>query len=425
MLHSNGNQNNTRLLLYMVIMGWAVIFGLLRNVVFGKILGPESMGYYTIALTVGSYGAFLHLGLLNGLNRELPVLLGQNREPESLSLVGGVSLLLFLFQVLGLIILVVAIYLFSLNDVEYKYALYGGGLVGFSNTFGQLILLRLRANQFVIAFAIVQLLVSFGSMVIGLYLINILGYPGGFLAIIFTNVASYIICSKFVLRPANYIKLSIHSFKYLLKIGFPLMISGLLVNLVIGLDKLFLIKYVTPYDLGIYQIGLLPLTFGILLNSILGQYISPRLLFHFGRGDTLFSVFRKSIVVSVYVIIIMLLCYPIIPIISKTIMNTWLTDYVDSIPLIKITYLGSIFMSANLSGIAVNAANKQFVGTLQASVVVIIAFFLYKFLSIHSKPILWYAYANMFLQIILFISTLLVSLFVVKNNRISKYVISK
>ena len=130
-------------------------------------------------------------------------------------------------------------------------------------------------------------------------------------------------------------------------------------------------------------------------------------------------------VVSVYVIIIMLLCYPIVPVVSKTIINTWLPDYVDSIPLINIIYLGSIFMSANLSGIAVNAANKQILGTLQASVVVIIAFFLYKVLSFHSKPILWYAYANMFLQITLYLSTLLVSLFVINKTHNSKYIVSK
>ena len=42
--------------------------------VYGKYLSPASMGYFSIANTIAGYGVFLHLGILNGLNRELSIL---------------------------------------------------------------------------------------------------------------------------------------------------------------------------------------------------------------------------------------------------------------------------------------------------------------------------------------------------------------
>ena len=60
-------------LIYALLMGLAVVISFCRNMLFGYILDPAEMGYYTIVITISSYGTFLQIGLMSGLTRELPI----------------------------------------------------------------------------------------------------------------------------------------------------------------------------------------------------------------------------------------------------------------------------------------------------------------------------------------------------------------
>ena len=101
--------------IYVAIMAMAAIFGYARMLIFGKYLTPEAMGYLSIVLTIASYGAFLQLGLMSGLNRELPVRLGRKKEKFSSILVAETSVSVLILQLAG-----IAVYYIILANIKFN-----------------------------------------------------------------------------------------------------------------------------------------------------------------------------------------------------------------------------------------------------------------------------------------------------------------
>ena len=115
-------------MVYFILMGAAVCISFLRNMLFGYSLDPSGMGYYSIVITVSSYGVLLQLGLMNGLNRELPVALGQGKKERNLNLVGETTSSVILIQTFCLIIYFIVISLISFDDSIKKSAFFLAGL---------------------------------------------------------------------------------------------------------------------------------------------------------------------------------------------------------------------------------------------------------------------------------------------------------
>jgi O-antigen/teichoic acid export membrane protein len=85
-------------------MSLASLLSFFKLIVFGKFLEPSSLGYYSIVLTISSYGAFLQFGLMSGFNRELPIAFGKGKSTYSSNLVGVTTwVLLHIFCIFSII----------------------------------------------------------------------------------------------------------------------------------------------------------------------------------------------------------------------------------------------------------------------------------------------------------------------------------
>ena len=401
--------------LYVFLMGVAVGLGFIKTMVFGAYLSPKFMGYYSIAVTIAGYGTFLQLGLMSGLNRELPVCLGSKKEAYSTGLVGETTLAVIGLQLTGILIYYLIIANITFKDPLVRGAFFLAGLLVFASPFGQMVMLRLRAEQRILSFSSLQLINALGILLLGILAIQYMSYKGAILAIVLINFGSFIIVSKTILNPVNYFYFKLRDIIYLIRIGLPMMAAGVLLNLQMSMDRLFLIKNVSATEIGIYQIGMLPLTLGIVNSGIVSQYVSPKLLFRYGQGKSLKYVFNRSLMVSLIIIASMFLFWPIVPPLAGFVINRWLPDYHGSLPLISIFYLGAIFSSANITGVVINAANRQILCLYGAAFMAFMAFVGYVLISQYKLELEWYAYVNVSVQIVNFCLLTGISYYLAKN----------
>lgn len=398
-------------------MGVALLLGFLRNIIFAMLLSPDSMGYYSIAITISSYGMLLQLGIINGLGRELPVSLGGRNLEYASNIVGETILSVSFLQLLGILIFYVVILATNFADPSTRQAFLLGSFLAFSIPFNQIIMLRLRSEQRVLTFSILQVLSSFAILVIGIVAIKYFNYTGAICSIIIINFLTFVIISRMSLSPVSFNNFKLNEIKYLIRIGLPLMLAGVLANLQISMDRLFLIKIFSPKDIGVYQIGMLPLTLGVAISGIVSQYVTPKLFFRYGEGQSLKYIFDKALTVSLVTVGIMILFLPFVPFSSRFIVDHWLPKYKESIDIIFVFYVGAIFTSANIVGIVTNAANRQMLDLYQIAFLVFISFVAYLLVTHYNMTLIWYAYINTILQVIYFFTTTVVSYYLVKYQK--------
>ena len=163
----------------MLLMGVAVVFSFVRSIVFGARLGPEQMGYYAVATSIASYGMFLQLGLMSGLNRELPIRLGGGDHKIVSNLVGEATVSVVGAQGAGFVIYLLVISLVSFENPSIKDAFLFGGLLALSTPLLQMVYLRLRASQRIVEFSALQAITAVLIVVVGYYAIHPAHQPQG------------------------------------------------------------------------------------------------------------------------------------------------------------------------------------------------------------------------------------------------------
>jgi len=401
--------------LYLFLMGGAALFGFIRTMVYGAYLSPTNMGYYSIAITIASYGTFLQLGLMSGLSRELPVCFGQGKKEYSSELVGEATTAIAFLQLIGFIVYYIVIANITFKDSFTQNAFFLGGLLALSSPFGQMVMLRLRAEQRVLSFSLLQLINAACILVLGILAINVVGYAGAIITIVLVNVLGFAIVSKAFLSPVNYLYFKSKEIFYLIRIGFPMVVAGVLLTVQFSMDRFFILKYRSVEELGIYQVGILPLTMGVILSSIIVQYVGPKLLFRYGQGQSPGFVFHRSIMLSAVTVGVLLLFWPLFLFIMNFVVNQWLPDYKASLPLMSTFYLGAVFTAANI-GVLFNAVNRQIMNLYISVVAVCMVFIGNVLVTYFNKPIEWYAYVNVLGQIAVFLLTIGISFYMIRND---------
>ena len=147
-----------------------------------------------------------------------------------------------------------------------------------------------------------------------------------------------------------------------------------------------------------------------------GQYIYPKLLFEFGRGKSLSFIFKRSLIASLLIMVIMIVSGPFILFLLNYVINHWLPLYRDSIPLMTIFYIGAVFASSNLVDVIISAANRPSLLLYQNVLILVIAYIIFSVFS-SSKPIIWYAYIVLVIQVIKLVSSILINYIIVRINK--------
>lgn len=326
------------------------VITLLSSIMILRWISPADMGIWQTLLLIQSYGDVVRLGILRGLNRELPFLLGQEKPALAYAMAATAQ-----FYTLGVALLGALAYLgfFATGNFassEWRIGLLCMAVTWFAGSYSTYLQAIFRAKTEFQRLALVQLGEAFFQLVT-LYLVFRLGFAGmayrtAFVAIIVTFML-------FRIRPIR-VKpdFSWSTFLLLLRTGLPLYVSGYLLTLAMGFDRVILLQFGNLTSVGLYAPVAAVITAMETLPQTLVAYIYPRMSFALGQHGSVDSLRNHSmfVLISSFLvnIAIAIAGWFTIPVL----METFFPEYLPALPAVQIAIITGILLSAK-SGTAI------------------------------------------------------------------------
>ncbi len=254
-----------------------------------RIVLPEDMGLLTTASIASTFIPFVLLGTNNGLNRQLPFLIGQGKNDE----VNELRNTAFTFSLLvsGLILVFIAaigIYYQLSDKIQLAFAFYSVAISGAFYPIVSMIEISFRTSRDFIKLSKIKLIGSLFA-ILTVPIVYFLGYYGLLIRLVIIALFSASLLYLFKTNPLS-IRFNKGHFFVLVKVGLPIFFWSSIYSVFVGLDKIFIAKYFTEREMGLFTPAI-QFTAGlsVLPNSIF-QIIYPRLCQRYGETGTINSL---------------------------------------------------------------------------------------------------------------------------------------
>lgn len=315
----------------------------LAYLVAAKLLGPTVYGLWNgllLLLTNGIY--YGHLGVLNAMNREIPLSHGRGDE-TGIQPVVDVS---FTMALLCSSLLAVACLLASFSASDPTNAL-GLRLLAPLVVLEQLQYfyeLVLRSHGLFRAVAVQQVLLAglLLSVVLGLtWLAGFSGFLWGHIIVFFVVVV--FLTWKSPVRPR--LRFDRRQVVSLARIGFPIMVAGLAYGMLTSLDRLMVLSFLGKTQLGYYSLAFMAYGTMMLIPRSVSLMVYPRMAREYGRtGDprALKSLVYRPLALLV---VVMVPALAAVYLLGPWFIERFLPRYVPGIPAFRLTLLGVFFLS--------------------------------------------------------------------------------
>jgi O-antigen/teichoic acid export membrane protein len=229
-----------------------IILKALTVLVTAKLLGPENMGLVAAVGLIMSYGALFQGGITDGVGLKVPLLIGQKKDEEAeLYLNHGFTGVLTIMLALALIIISLSYFIFSDELVYY-------GIVA-----NAICLLVFQVQQYLEAKA--RLFYNFRAvyysktiLTTSQFILTVtgtfyFGIHGLFAALMLFYVPS-IVYLRFKRSKVLLYKWDVLANIELMKLGFPVLLGGIIVTLFTSIDKWFILTNYGVESLGYYSV---------------------------------------------------------------------------------------------------------------------------------------------------------------------------
>lgn len=253
---------------------------LASNLVIAGLLGPTAWGIWFLLSLVLQYGSMVHLGALNGMNREIPSALGR-ADADAADQVRATTLgVVFASYVVGAALL--GAVLVPLGVVP------GGALAWLmiallaSQQLATFAFMNLRARTEFMAAARLQFVSAFAYPLATIPLSQAWGLEGflaGQIAWFLLLAALAALRSPGLFRP----RFSWAAARPLIAIGFPIMLIGVIHTVFATVDRWVIQANLGPTSLGHYAIAIMALGAIGLLPRVVSQQVYPRMAMAWAR----------------------------------------------------------------------------------------------------------------------------------------------
>lgn len=257
---------------------------LVSGVVIIKWVIPEDIGLWNSISLLQSYTAILTLGMLSGLNRELPYYMGKGDQDYIVKLA---QTTLYFVRILNVIVSIatvltlVYIYYFVSRDVKLLFGLLSIGIIIVTAFYNTYLSVTYRASSEFIKLSKMQLYIS-GFTLISVILPYYYSYYGLVIRTVLVSIFSVAVI--YVVRPlkvkAAYDK---KSFKELIKTGIKLYAIGYLDDISKTFNRTILLTYGGVLLVGYFSPAIAVITGMTIFPSAMAQYIYPQMSFNFGK----------------------------------------------------------------------------------------------------------------------------------------------
>ena len=274
------------------------LISFIPSIIIRRVLGPGIYGRIALVDTIALYLGYPGSVIRSGMDRGVPTLRGQNKIEEAESLqCSTLTTSLILAIITSLIIFLVS---FTINDSILRLGAQLWSLIYFTNSLNSYFKIYYRTNLNFKVTGKLGVRYSIAVAILNVVLVLLIGFPGLYIG---TFIIGLLQAGHLFYTAKNRSSLkfgfSLDSIKYSLKIGFPILIIGLLGLNLQGMDRIFVANNFTYEQFGSYS--LVPLVvnnFIYFYTSIIGIF-SPRIYYEvasFSEDVIREKILTKSII---------------------------------------------------------------------------------------------------------------------------------
>jgi len=309
-----------------------------------KILGPKDYGGYSAYKLFISYTINLQLGILQGLQREIPLLKAQKKKDKLNSLLNSA----FSFNFLTSLIAIALLLFISFHSSFFfkKVFLMTLPLVPFF-FFKEFYRFSMRGLERFKELSFLNVFDGFSAILIVIILSLILKGEGAVFGFALSNLIYFLVA--FYLTRIFFFKIRINfdEIKLLFKVGFPIFAIGILNTFIFSVDRIFILGLQGRESYGIYAIALnfinliyqIPIAFSLVLLPYL---VRKKVI----EGSLSYFLIKNDFVIPLYLFALSLIVFVFYPATIWVILK-FLPKYKESLPVVKLLLLLIPFTTLN------------------------------------------------------------------------------
>jgi len=380
---------------YLALMATAAALAFVKGFTFARLLGPRDFAYYAVLDLVVSYGAYAGtFGLLEGLNREIPVLIGGGDDRQARTLSAHAGGAIGVLSLLALAVYVPAAWWLAGDDRRLAAALSLGGALAVVNNMSLFTVLLLLAQRRSIAFAGVMTLKNGAVLGLGGLLaasgFGLWGAIGGEIA----AVTGVVVFAALTLGVIPGLRLGWTSgLARTFAVGVPMMFGALVRNLGRNLDRLVVGGALGVTLFGQYSFAMLLVYGGIVVLNPLVQYVTPRLCHAVGAGAPLAAQRRKIDLVMAVLVPLAALAYVPFGLAVDRYGASWFPGFEVGLGLMRLLYFAGVLELFMIYQAVLVAAGAGELMVKQAVAVSLVSAALCLTGWWHGAPIVFYAWS--------------------------------
>ncbi|MEQ9297720.1 MAG: oligosaccharide flippase family protein [Cyclobacteriaceae bacterium] len=307
-----------------------------------KLLGPETWGIWYFLNLVIAYRSFFHFGVINGLNREAPILNGKGDHHLAFEMQNSVLTFLIISSiVLGSI--------FGLGYYLIEPEL-------FSSYIAPVVLLLLCSQLFDyisvlcttnLAFKTlgkIKIIYALCAPVIVLPLVLSLGLLGLVLGML---VAYALVVTIFFINGKRWRPFDFQwgFIAQLTRIGFPIMLVGVAYTILLTIDRFLIGIFLGVREVGVYSLTIIVFGVIVLLPRIVNQQFYPRMAMAYGKNASFETLAEMIKTQRRYTMRLLLLLIAAINLIFPIGVPLFLPEYQEGLPALFIVSVSGLSVS--------------------------------------------------------------------------------
>jgi O-antigen/teichoic acid export membrane protein len=332
---------------YTASSGTASIAQLVSGVVMIKFVDPSELGVWNSVKLLTVYSFVILFGINNGLNRELPYSLGQNKIDLARKR-AGVALYYNILTSVFMVAAGLGAILTLANRLDYNLLLALAIILPYItiNHYNNYLTVTYRSKDSFNALSYIKLVESF-LMLATILLVVLYGYSG--MLVRSLAMMLFVTLLMHIYRPIRvrpeWDKAECVT---LLKTGIPIFALDYIKNISNTLAPIYVLKYGGFEMVGLFSLGTMAFTTLTVIPSSITQYTYPKYSYSFGRHENpkdLWKIGTRSMLLcsSMLIPTILLSWIGIGPLVQ-----TYFPKYAGGIPAAKIFILASFFFSISI-----------------------------------------------------------------------------
>ena len=390
---------------------------LISNLISSNILGPTITGVITYINAIDQNLNIAYSTLRSSIERETPKLNAEGNAKESDKFISSSFLMSYILFFIGSIYYFI-LYLTS-NDEYIKITCLFFIFINFLKALSDLLRIYHKSLSNFSSITLTLFIVSLLQPLLVLYMVNEYLYVG----FLWTRIILYgfsVILFVILLRkyPKLTLDFDIGYFKKIFRKGLPIVIFGLVMTLLMTIDKFFIRTSLGDSMLGYYSIG--ALIFQVLLvlpESLYGSYF-PKFITY--KGDQNEQIDKLSSIIRVIILPAIFITWLFIPIFINNFLPKFSTGVLSAKILILAVYFAASYQMYYYEIIRLNKYRKLIIGSV---ILLIFSSVVYTLANYLLDTIEEYAFVNVL--IFLLFSFLVISIAMLEMGKSIKIIAKK